>query len=58
MLEAVLKPSTPVMFGLIMVLTLMSSLSIARGGYSDIRSMLLGALGCNLGWGIIDATCS
>ena len=41
--------------GLIMVLTFTGSLSIAEAGREDIRTMLIGALGCNLAWGIIDA---
>lgn len=44
-----------VLFGLIMVLTFTGSLSIAEAGRDDIRTMLIGALGCNLAWGIIDA---
>ena len=43
-----------VLFGLIMVLTFTGSLSIATAGRDDIRAMLIGALGCNLAWGIID----
>jgi VIT1/CCC1 family predicted Fe2+/Mn2+ transporter len=43
-----------VLFGLIMVLTFTGSLSVAEAGRSEIRTMLLGALGCNLAWGIID----
>ena len=43
-----------VLFGLIMVLTFTGSLSIAEAGREAIRTMLLGALGCNLAWGIID----
>jgi hypothetical protein len=43
-----------VLFGLIMVLTFTGSLSIADAGRKDIRTMLIGALGCNLAWGIID----
>jgi hypothetical protein len=43
-----------VLFGLIMVLTFTGSLSIAGGGREAVRTMLLGALGCNLAWGIID----
>lgn len=44
-----------VLFGLIMVLTFTGSLSIAEAGRDDVRTMLIGALGCNLAWGIIDA---
>jgi VIT1/CCC1 family predicted Fe2+/Mn2+ transporter len=43
-----------VLFGLIMVLTFTGSLSIAEAGDGDVRTMLIGALGCNLAWGIID----
>src|SRR5262245_42593689 len=38
-----------------MVLTFTGSLSVAEAGREDIRTMLIGALGCNLAWGIIDA---
>jgi hypothetical protein len=44
-----------VLFGLIMVLTFTGSLSVAQAGREDVRTMLIGALGCNLAWGIIDA---
>ena len=44
-----------VLFGLIMALTFTGSLSIAEAGREDVRTMLVGALGCNLAWGIIDA---
>ena len=37
-----------------MVLTFTGSLSIAEAGRSEVRTMLIGALGCNLAWGIID----
>jgi VIT1/CCC1 family predicted Fe2+/Mn2+ transporter len=43
-----------VLFGLIMVLTFTGSLSVAQAGRDDVRAMLIGALGCNLAWGIID----
>ena len=43
-----------VLFGLIMVLTFTGSLSAAEAGREDIRAMLIGALGCNIAWGIID----
>jgi hypothetical protein len=44
-----------VLFGLIMVLTFTGSLSVADAGRGDVRAMLIGALGCNLAWGLIDA---
>src|SRR6476661_9022112 len=43
-----------VLFGLIMVLTFTGSLSVAEAGREDIRAMLIGALGCNIAWGVID----
>src|SRR5512139_3750849 len=43
-----------VLFGLIMVLTFTGSLSVAEAGREDVRTMLIGALGCNIAWGIID----
>jgi hypothetical protein len=43
-----------ILFGLIMVLTFTGSLSVAEAGRDDVRVMLIGALGCNLAWGIID----
>ena len=44
-----------VLFGLIMVLTFTGSLSVAEADRAEVRTMLVGALGCNLAWGIIDA---
>jgi hypothetical protein len=43
-----------VLFGLIMVLTFTGALSVADAGRDDVRAMLIGALGCNLAWGLID----
>lgn len=43
-----------ILFGLIMVLTFTGSLSVATAGRAEVREMLVGALGCNLAWGIID----
>jgi VIT1/CCC1 family predicted Fe2+/Mn2+ transporter len=44
-----------ILFGLIMVLTFTCSFSVANAGRSEVREMLITALGCNLAWGIIDA---
>jgi len=55
--KRVLEPHeriSEVLFGLIMVLTFTGSLRVAEAGHSEIRTMLIGALGCNLAWGIID----
>jgi hypothetical protein len=43
------------LFGLIMVLTLTSSLNVSGVNRGSVRDMLLEALGCNVAWGIIDA---
>jgi VIT1/CCC1 family predicted Fe2+/Mn2+ transporter len=43
-----------VLFGLIMVLTFTGSLSVATAGREDVKEMLIGALGCNIAWGLID----
>jgi hypothetical protein len=44
-----------VLFGLIMVLTSTTALSVATAGHAEVKTMIIGALGCNLAWGIIDA---
>jgi hypothetical protein len=56
--KRVLEPNeriAEVLFGLIMVLTFTGSLSVAEADRAEVRTMLIGALGCNLAWGIIDA---
>jgi len=42
-----------VIFGLIMALTFTGSLSVASER-SEVREMLIGALGCNIAWGLVD----
>jgi len=42
------------LFGLIMALTFICSLGVATAGNIKIQTMLIGALGCNLAWGIVD----
>jgi VIT1/CCC1 family predicted Fe2+/Mn2+ transporter len=42
------------LFGLIMALTFICSLGVATAGNITIQTMLIGALGCNLAWGIVD----
>jgi len=44
-----------ILFGVIMALTITNSVGIAQHGEGDVRTLLLGALGCNLAWGMIDA---
>jgi VIT family len=43
-----------VMFGLVMALTFTCTLGVATADNLKVHSMLVGALGCNLAWGIID----
>jgi hypothetical protein len=43
-----------VLFGLVMALTFTCTLSVATASSLEVRTMLVGALGCNLAWGIID----
>ena len=55
--ERVLDPMdriSEVLFGLIMVLTFTCTLGVATATNIEVRAMLVGALGCNLAWGIID----
>ncbi len=54
MLEPIERISE-LLFGLIMVLTFTGSLSATGLDRGEVRTMLIGALGCNLAWGIIDA---
>lgn len=56
--ERVLDPIerlSEILFGLIMVLSFTGSLSAASAGTGEVREVLIGAVGCNLAWGIIDA---
>ncbi len=43
-----------VIFGLIMVLAFTCSFSVAEGGRQEVRQMLVGALTCNVAWGLVD----
>ncbi|MFN4143863.1 VIT1/CCC1 transporter family protein [Aestuariivirga sp.] len=56
--ETVLDPVhrlSEILFGLIMVLTFTGSLSVATSDRAEVRTVLIGAIGCNLAWGLIDA---
>ncbi len=44
-----------ILFGLIMVLTFTGSFSVATAERADVRELLVGAIGCNVAWGLIDA---
>src|SRR4051794_29015439 len=43
-----------VIFGLIMALTFTGTLSVATADRNEVREMLIGALGCNVAWGLVD----
>src|SRR4051794_18629162 len=45
-----------ILFGLIMTLSFTCSISIATAHRAEIRELLVAAIGCNLAWGIVDAT--
>jgi hypothetical protein len=56
--ERVLDPgerASEILFGLIMVLSFTGSISVASAGREEVREVLIGAIGCNLAWGIVDA---
>jgi hypothetical protein len=56
--ERVLDPVerlSEVLFGLIMVLSFTCSISAAEAGREDVREVVVGAVGCNLAWGLVDA---
>ena len=44
-----------ILFGLIMALTFTGSLSVATADRAEVNIVLVGAIGCNLAWGLIDA---
>lgn len=44
-----------ILFGLIMALTFTGSLSAATAGKEEVKTMLFGAIGCNIAWGLVDA---
>ena len=55
--DRILDPServAEILFGLIMALTISGTISVATADHFQIRTMLIGVLGCNLAWGIID----
>ncbi len=44
-----------ILFGLIMALTFTGTLDVATAGTEDVRVLLVGTLGCNVAWGLVDA---
>ena len=47
--------NSEIMFGLFMVLSFTGTLSVATAGREEVRTMLIGAIGCNIAWGLVDA---
>jgi len=47
--------ASEVIFGLLMAMTFIGSLSVATAGREEVRTMMITALGCNLAWGLADA---
>src|SRR5262249_27496778 len=59
--ERVLDPVerlSEILFGLIMVLSFTGSISVATSDREEVREVLVGAIGCNLAWGMVDAVMS
>jgi hypothetical protein len=50
-----IERTSEVLFGLIMALTFTCSISVAEAGRAEVRTVLTGAIGCNVAWGLIDA---
>lgn len=50
-----IERSSEIMFGLIMALTFTCMISVTSSSRADVMTMLAGALGCNLAWGLVDA---
>jgi VIT1/CCC1 family predicted Fe2+/Mn2+ transporter len=44
-----------ILFGLIMALTFTGSIEAASAARPEVRDLLVGAIGCNIAWGIVDA---
>ena len=47
--------TSEILFGLIMALTFTGTLGVATAGRDDIRMLIIGIIGCNIAWGIVDA---
>jgi len=47
--------SSEVIFGLLMAMSFIGSISVATDGREEVRTLLVAALGCNLAWGLVDA---
>ena len=56
--DRVLDPiarTSEALFGLIMALTFTGTLGAATAGREEIRTLLIGMIGCNIAWGLVDA---
>ena len=56
--ERILDPIdrvSEILFGLIMALTFTGTLSAATSGREEVRTLLIGMIGCNVAWGLVDA---
>jgi hypothetical protein len=56
--ETALDPvyrASEVIFGLLMAMSFIGSISVATDGREEVRTLLIAALGCNLAWGLVDA---
>jgi hypothetical protein len=56
--DRVLDPiarTSEVLFGLIMALTFTGTISATTAGREEIRTLLVGVIGCNMAWGLVDA---
>lgn len=56
--QRVLDPvarTSEVLFGLIMALTFTGTLGAATAGREEIHTLLIGMIGCNIAWGLVDA---
>jgi len=47
--------ASEVIFGLLMAMSFVGSISVATDGREEVRTLLIAALGCNLAWGLVDA---
>ena len=47
--------ASEVIFGLLMAMSFIGSISVATDGKEEVRTLLVAALGCNLAWGLVDA---
>lgn len=56
-LDAALSPferASEIVFGILMAISVTAAFEITAGGELDVRELMIGALGCNLAWGLID----